>query len=181
MCVFVARAENVMQFIVAYKQSSIKNYGEISSHRLLLTLSAGISSRDGNVIVIREAPTTSSSESNFTDPESPVNNSHNLTITKLEQLDLISELPKLQIVRHENVSLCAQESTDEMPIVKKSETENGGDKGIFSVSRVKKVELSEISLATRKFISHFFFVSENSLNLFHLTTFPSLTNDSIKQ
>lgn len=118
--------------------------------------------------MIREAPTTSSSESNFTDPESPA---HNLSVSKLEQLELISELPKLQIVRFENVSLGGRElSCDEMPIVKKSEVENGSDKGIFSVSRVKKVELSEISLATRK-----------SVWIFDLPPAAAVSNDSIKQ
>lgn len=103
----------------------------------------------GNVIVIREPPTTSSSESNFTDPESPTK-TFNLTITKLEQLDLISDLPTLQVVRHESVSFDGEASV--MPIVKKKSEngtpENGIDKGIFSVSRVKKVELPEIPLAT---------------------------------
>lgn len=99
--------------------------------------------------MIREAPTTSSSESNFTDPESPTNNL-NLTITKLEQLNLIGDLTTLQIVQHDSVR---RESTeDDMPIVKKSSQngtpENGTDKGIFTVSRVKKVELSEIPLTT---------------------------------
>lgn len=114
---------------------------------------AGISSR-GNVIVNREAPATSSSESIFTDPESETNEgeketSFNLTITKLEQLDLISDRPQLQIVRYETINFDGATSDDEMPIVKSSsEQENGTDKGIFSVSRVKKVELSELPLTT---------------------------------
>lgn len=98
--------------------------------------------------MIREASTSSSSESNFTDPESPTEKTLNLTVTKLQQLDLISDLPTLHIARYENVNLDGGESSDEMPIVMKSESENGSDKGIFSVSRVKKVELSEISLAS---------------------------------
>lgn len=102
-----------------------------------------ISSRDGNVIVIREAPTSSSSDSNFTDPESE--KTLLLTIAKLEQLDLVRDHPKLAICRHENVNLFPG---DEMPIVKSSEVENGA-KGFFSnVSRVKKVELSEIPLVS---------------------------------
>lgn len=99
--------------------------------------------------MISEAPTTSSSESNFTDPESPTR-TFNLTITKLEQFDLISDLPTLQIVRHEQVSVDGEASN--MPIVKKKSEngtpESGADKGIFSVSRVKKVELPEIPLTT---------------------------------
>lgn len=98
--------------------------------------------------MIREAPTTSSSESIFTDPESPTT-ILNLTISQLEQLELTSELPRLQIERHEQINF----DGGTMPIVKKpSSEENGSDKGIFSVSRVKKVELAEIPLTTtRKF------------------------------
>lgn len=101
--------------------------------------------------MIREAPTTSSSESNFTDPESPTQ-TFNLTITKLEQFDLISDQPTLQVVRHEQVSVDG--AISDMPIVKKKSEngtpENGTDKGIFSVSikKVKKVELAEIPLTT---------------------------------
>lgn len=108
--------------------------------------------------MIREAPTTSSSGSNFTDPESPldedVTENINLTIKKLEQLCLDSYQKNLQVVRHEpiNVDGTVSEDCGQMPIVKKSsdhaQLENGNDKGIFSVSRVKKVELSEIPLAT---------------------------------
>lgn len=102
-----------------------------------------ISTSEGNVIVIREAPTSSSSESNFTDPETE--KTLNLTVAKLEQLDLVGDLPKLEIFRHENVNFSP---LYEMPIVKSSEMENG-TKGFFgNVSRVKKVELSEISLAS---------------------------------
>lgn len=74
----------------------------------------------------------------------------NLTITKLESLELAREVPSLDIVHYEPVSF--QSSEVEMPIVKKNgengHQENGTDKGMFSVSRVKKVELSEIPLAT---------------------------------
>jgi hypothetical protein len=102
-----------------------------------------ISTRDGNVIVIREAPTSSSSDSNFTDPET--DQTLHLTVVKLQQLDLIRDQLKLEICRHENVNFFPCE---EMPIVKSSEVENG-TKGFFgNVSRVKKVELSEISLAS---------------------------------
>lgn len=106
--------------------------------------------------MIREAPTTSSSGSNFTDPDSQpyddVTDNINLTIEKLEQL---SNQHNLQVVRHERVN-CAGESSaeeaEEMPIVRKNnqhvQLENVNDKGIFSVSRVRKVELSEIPLAT---------------------------------
>jgi hypothetical protein len=114
---------------------------------------AAVSSR-GNVVVIREAPTSSSSESNFTDPHSPddTDRTLQLTVAKLEQLNVISDQHSLEIVRNEPLSFDggAQESGDEMPIVKKSgeigPLENGSDRGIFSVSRVKKVELSEIPL-----------------------------------
>lgn len=120
----------------------------------LLNLCTGISS-GGNVIVIREAPTTSSSESVFTDPENnDVDNTINLTITRLEQLNLVSNQPNLQIVQHEQLNFDGQSESEaeEMPIVKKiggsGQQENGTDKGIFSVSRVKKVELPEIPLVT---------------------------------
>lgn len=73
----------------------------------------------------------------------------NLTITKLEPLELAREVPSLNIVHYEPVSF---QSEVEMPIVKKTaengHQENGTDKGMFSVSRVKKVELSEIPLAS---------------------------------
>lgn len=106
--------------------------------------------------MIREAPTSSSSESNFTDPESPAHADkplHNLTVTKLEQLDLHGEQRKLQVVHNESINFEGKrnEEVEEMPIVKKKNEngspENGAaDKGIFSVSRVKKVELSEIPM-----------------------------------
>lgn len=78
-------------------------------------------------------------------------NFENLTITKLESLELAREVPSLDFVHYEPVSF--QSSEFVMPIVKKNgenghPNENGSDKGMFSVSRVKKVELSEISLAT---------------------------------
>lgn len=106
--------------------------------------------------MIREAPTTSSSESNFADPPTPsddVTDNINLTIKKLEQLSLVSHQ---QIARHEPVNFdgasSSEDDVEQMPIVKKSsehvQLEHGNDKGIFSVSRVKKVELSEIPLAT---------------------------------
>lgn len=135
---------------------------------------AGISSR-GHVIVIREAPTTSSSESNFTDPESQhyyedQDEFFNLTVTKLESLSLVNDQATLC---YEPISI----NNDEMPIVKTASVEaadNGGDKGIFSVSRVKKVELSELPLnttnmcSTRKNrLSH-----RNYSDLCHYTTFP---------
>jgi hypothetical protein len=62
----------------------------------------------------------------------------------------ISKLANLQIVQHESINF----QPSDMPIPKKNGSENGQqqengiDKGIFSVSRVKKVELSEIPLAT---------------------------------
>lgn len=74
----------------------------------------------------------------------------NLTITTLESLQLSSELLSLDFVDYEPVSL--RQSEEEMPILKKNaengQQENGTDKGMFSVSRVKKVELSEIPLAS---------------------------------
>ena len=106
----------------------------------------------------REAPTSISSDSNFSDPDSrpfddDVTDNINLTIRKLEQLSLNSSQQDLQIVQHEPLNYFGGFSREEqMPIVKKSgehiQPENGNDKGIFSVSRVKKVELSEIPLAT---------------------------------
>jgi hypothetical protein len=81
------------------------------------------------------------------------NNPH-LQIVKLQSLEL---LPTLEVVSNESLNISVKENneitTDEMPIVKKngenSQQENGcSDKGIFSVSRVKKVELSEIPLAS---------------------------------
>lgn len=122
--------------------------------------------------MICEAPTTSGSESNFTDPESHVDKTIILTFSSLEQFELVSDLKQLQIVRFENVSLDG--STDEMPIVKKNDVENGSDKGIFSVSRVKKVELSEISLASDicAACKSSTFLLSFSFNLFNLMTFP---------
>lgn len=74
----------------------------------------------------------------------------NLTVTILESLELERDLPSLDFVHYEPVSF--QPSEVEMPILKKNaengQQENGIDKGMFSVSRVKKVELSEIPLAT---------------------------------
>lgn len=141
-----------MQFHYERHKKSPKNVIlTIVKSPFTLRFSAGISSR-GHVIVIREAPTTSSSESNFTDPESQYHEEDvfNLTITKLESLSLISELPTLQLVHYEPISVDGVIDTDEMPIVKSTvEPENAGsDKGIFSVSRVKKVELSELPLNT---------------------------------
>lgn len=95
--------------------------------------------------MIREAPTSSSSESNFTDPHSPddTDRTLELTVKKLEHLDLSN---------HETLIVDggATDSENEMPIVKKSgengQQENGNDRGMFNVSRVKRVELSEIPL-----------------------------------
>lgn len=100
-----------------------------------------------------EAPTSSSSESLFTDPGSPFDEQRilNLVIIELEKLNLVSTQPNLQVVHHESLNFSGDgESSDEMPIKKKTSqnNENGTDKGIFSISRVKKVELSEIPLAS---------------------------------
>lgn len=87
--------------------------------------------------------------------KSSVNNRH-LQIVKLESLEL---LPSLQQCNESLNTVNSNENINEdnkMPIVKKNgenSQENGCggggvDKGIFSVSRVKKVELSEISLAS---------------------------------
>ncbi|CRK93999.1 CLUMA_CG007525, isoform A [Clunio marinus] len=72
----------------------------------------------------------------------------NLTITKLEQLELIEADETIRKVKNDQLEFQNKE-TDirNMPIVKKNEQENGEDKGMFSVSRVKKVELPEISLS----------------------------------
>lgn len=124
----------------------------------------------GNLIIIREHTTPSSCDTVFTDAISSVslsnlniNNNNpnyqnqNLTITKLEQLDIESDvLNKLEIVRNDPISVLdiikIRTEEGEMPIVKNSSSTNGqqdgSDKGIFHVSRIKKVELSEIPLAS---------------------------------
>lgn len=85
----------------------------------------------------------------------------NLLVTKLEQFDILGESQNSQIKCNESL----EEDDDEMPIIKNNsvvkKNTNGSDasdKGMFNVSRVKKVELSEIPLdistaaAARKFI-----------------------------
>ncbi|CAG9798032.1 unnamed protein product [Chironomus riparius] len=117
-------------------------------------------SSQGNFIIIREHVTPSSADTVFTDAVSTVsqqnnNNyiSQNLSVTKLEQFDIASDILKCEIVRNEsfNVDGIERDFEDEdMPIVKNSTSngQDGSDKGIFNVSRIKKVELSEIPLAS---------------------------------
>lgn len=110
------------------------------------------SSHLGGKIVIREQHfgTPSSSDSIFVDAfSSPIAESRtfrSLNVTKLEQFDIVSEshneLPPLNVP-------CGGDATtvNEMPIVKNSNGQSDAtDKGIFNVSRIKKVELSEIPL-----------------------------------
>lgn len=118
-------------------------------------------------------PSSTSGDSLFVDAfSSPITECHeqtlektllqNLLVTKLEQFDILGESQNSQIKCNESL-----EDDDEMPIIKNNsvvkKTANGSDasdKGMFNVSRVKKVELSEIPLdistaaaaAARKFI-----------------------------
>lgn len=103
--------------------------------------------------------TPSSSDSIFVDAfSSPITESRtlrSLNVTKLEQFDIVSE-------SHNEFSPlnipCGGDAktVNEMPIVKNSNGQSDAvDKGIFNVSRIKKVELSEIPLditSARKFI-----------------------------
>lgn len=83
-------------------------------------------------------------------------------ISKLEQFNLLEESQKLQQQRNESlVNITDIDNQSEMPIIKNSTSTangsvaDGNDKGIFNVSRVKKVELCEIPLditSTCKFI-----------------------------
>jgi hypothetical protein len=118
------------------------------------------------LIIIREHATPSSCDTYFTDAVSSIGNYENLTVTKLEQIDIVSDArAALQFIRNESISVdgskCAEEEGGEMPIVRNGSSvpSNGQqlhagsdasdkDKGMFNVSRVKKVELSEIPLAT---------------------------------
>lgn len=120
------------------------------------------SSEQSNLIVVREPPTSSSSsDSIFTDPslKSPQYNEakkspSKLTITKLEPFNFHPEpLVDLQIYRNDSINVSSEQEEDleenEMPIVRNkmcSDSDNSLDKSIFNVSRVKKVELSEIPL-----------------------------------
>ncbi|XP_070509313.1 protein cappuccino-like isoform X2 [Chironomus tepperi] len=121
--------------------------------------SSSVSSQ-GNFIIIREHITPSSCDTVFTDAVSSVsqlnNNNYiqqNLSVTKLEQFDIASDIhKKCEIVRNEsfNVNGIERDLEDEdMPIKNsKANGQDGSDKGIFNVSRIKKVELSEIPLAS---------------------------------
>jgi hypothetical protein len=142
-----------------------------------------IPSHNGGKIVIREqhCGTPSSCESIFVDAlQSPItecqsnSNLKNLGITKLEQFSFVSESPNLQNIRNESLEFfdatskvrLQRNKEEEMPIMKNGtattancQSTDGSDKGIFNVSRVKRVELSEIPLdiattttLTRKFI-----------------------------
>jgi len=121
------------------------------------------SSSVSSQIIIREHATPSSCDTIFADAVSSVsqlNNNNNITqsrqnlsVSKLEQFDIASDIQKFEVWRNEsfNVSVIEREFEDEdMPIVKNSKTngQDGSDKGIFNVSRIKKVELSEIPLAS---------------------------------
>ena len=121
------------------------------------------SSEQSNLIVVREPPTSSSSsDSIFTDPASLQSPQYNkakksppkLTITKLESFNFHPvPLVDLQIYKNDSLNVSSEQEEDledyEMPIVRNkmySDSDNGLDKSIFNVSRVKKVELSEIPL-----------------------------------
>lgn len=117
------------------------------------------SSEQSNLIVVREPPTSSSSsDSIFTDPslKSPQYNKakkspSKLTITKLEPFNFHPE--PLVDLQNDSINDSSEQEEDleenEMPIVRNkmcSDSDNSLDKSIFNVSRVKKVELSEIPL-----------------------------------
>lgn len=120
------------------------------------------SSEQSNLIVVREPPTSSSSsDSIFTDPslKSPQYNKAKkslpkLTITKLEPFNFHPEpLVDQQLCKNDSINVSSEQEEDlednEMPIVRNkmcSDSDNSLDKSIFNVSRVKKVELSEIPL-----------------------------------
>lgn len=116
-------------------------------------------SQGGSLIIIREHITPSSCDTIFTDAVSSIATGTyerplNLSVQKLEQFDIATETQTLQIVKNESINLegkYREEEELEMPIVKNSSSngqQEGSDKGIFNVSRVKKVELSEIPLST---------------------------------
>lgn len=124
-----------------------------------------ISSEQSNLIVVREPPTSSSSsDSIFTDPASLQSPQYNkskilplkLTITNLEPFNFHPEpLVDLQICKNDSINVSSEQEDsedledNEMPIVRNkmcSDSDNNLDKSIFNVSRVKKVELSEIPL-----------------------------------
>lgn len=123
------------------------------------------SSEQSNLIVVREPPTSSSSsDSIFTDPasshQSPTKHKAKksplkLTITKLDPFNFHPEpFVDLQICKNDSINVSSEEQEEgleenEMPIVRNkmcSDSDNSLDKSIFNVSRVKKVELSEIPL-----------------------------------
>lgn len=123
------------------------------------------SSEQSNLIVVREPPTSSSSsDSIFTDPASSHQSPQKykakksplkLTITKLDPFNFHPEpLVDLQIYKNDSINFSSEEQEEdlevnEMPIVRNkmcSDSDNSLDKSIFNVSRVKKVELSEIPL-----------------------------------
>jgi len=104
------------------------------------------------VIVIRETVTSSSSDSNYCDPASEAR-SVELSIYNCAPIEIRS-LPDLRVIRYEPISIDPSPQTEKaMPIVKRNDhqqqqqPENGIDKGMFNVSRVKKVELSEMPKA----------------------------------
>lgn len=107
----------------------------------------------GGKIVIREQHfgTPSSSDSIFVDAfSSPITEQRslgNLSVTKIEQIDIVSESQNESLL---NIPAGDDaEIVNEMPIVKNGSSQSDAtDKGIFNVSRIKKVELSEIPLAT---------------------------------
>lgn len=132
-------------FFIKFDHEKYFYFVEISSHH------------SGGKIVIREQHfgTPSSTESEFIDALSTPVTENNLHVTKLESFNLISE-------SHDESPLNSAGGdagiTNDMPIVKNGQSD-AADKGIFNVSRIKKVELSEIPLATdicttsaRKFI-----------------------------
>jgi hypothetical protein len=114
---------------------------------------------DNSVIVIRgDRATPSSCDSIFTDAVSSIAGKQILSITKLEQFNIIGNESIINVAgefnnnndrnHHNNNNYYLSE---EMPIVKNGSANgqpDGSDKGMFNVSRVKKVELSEIPLAS---------------------------------
>lgn len=93
-----------------------------------------------------------------------------IDLTTKNDDDENSSVNNLEVVSNESLNINVNNNEeefliDEMPIVKNNNnsgdnSQENGDKSIFSVSRVKKVELSEIPLAsdicsTRMYFSYF--------------------------
>lgn len=141
---------------------------------------------DRSIVVKRDTPIISSSSDSIVTPPLISSNSRNketrdskyllrpLTIQKLSPLEVkpgksSDSDVRFQIVKCETINISGDDisikdvsdENNKMPIVRNNMSseicqDNGADKGMFNVSRIKKVELSEISLApdictTRKF------------------------------